>query len=62
MWMLSTQHNILSSRTLVLSKKIHEHVTNNHLNYNKEASRLYAELCEPMLKFFILVSRNEPDH
>ena len=28
---------------------------------NKEASRLYAELCEPMLKFFILVSRNEPD-
>ena len=32
-------------------------VTNN----NKEASRLYAELCEPMLKFFILVSHNDPD-
>ena len=30
-------------------------------NINKEASRLYAELCEPMLKFFIFVSRNEPD-
>ena len=28
---------------------------------NKETSRLYAELCEPMLKFFILVSQNEPD-
>ena len=29
--------------------------------YNKEASRLYVELCESMLKFFILVSRNEAD-
>ena len=35
-----------------------------HQNYNKsnkKASRLYAELCEPMLKCFILVSRNEAD-
>ena len=35
-----------------------------HQNYNKsnkEASRLYAELCEPMLKCFILVSQNEAD-
>ena len=30
-------------------------------NANKEASRLYAELCEPMLKFFIVVSRNDLD-
>ena len=28
---------------------------------NKEASRLYAELCEPILKFFIFVIRNDPE-
>ena len=29
--------------------------------FNKEASRLYAELCEPILKFFILLSCSDPD-
>ena len=27
--------------------------------FNKEASRLYAGLCEPILKFFIFMIRND---
>ena len=37
--------------------------TSNHddSKENKEAGRLYAELCEPIFKFFILLIRNDPE-
>ena len=49
-------HQLKTSKSMIAKRNINAAIS------KKEASRLYAELCEPMLKFFIVVSWNEPDH